>query len=178
MRPTFATSRLGLREINAEDGPELQAYQQLPSNWQLQAVDECEYADGARIERDLAFRGSGETRRLHTFVARDKAHGHLIGEVGISRTFPRTAAIFFSVTPDKWGMGYASELARFALSFGIEQLHVHRVTASVAVENPASCRVLEKAGMVREGTSRECIEARGRWWTEHQYAMIASDRRA
>ncbi|MEL6298353.1 MAG: GNAT family protein [Pseudomonadota bacterium] len=73
------------------------------------------------------------------------------------------AAIGFSVTPDSWGMGYASELARFALSFSFDQLHVHRVTASVAVENPASCRVLEKAGMVREGTSRQCIEARGQW---------------
>ena len=30
--------------------------------------------------------------------------------------------------------------------------------------------------MQREGVARECIFAQGRWWTEAQYAMLASDR--
>ena len=44
-----------------------------------------------------------------------------------------------------------------------------------AIENLACIRVLEKAGMVREGVARDCIWAQGRWWTEAKYAMLKPD---
>ncbi len=175
MLPTFKTDRLTLREISPDDGPELQAYQKRPENWRFQAVDPSEYSDGNRIERYMQFRGSGEERRLHAYVARAVPNDQLLGEVGISKTYPGTAAIGFSVDPGQWNRGYATELALFAISFGFDHLNLHRITASVAVENTASCRVLEKAGMVREGTARDCIKAQGRWWTEHQYAILKGD---
>ena len=177
MLTDLETPRLTLRELCLEDGPALQAYQSLPSNWQHQAVEPQEYSDGARVQRYLQYRGEGDGRRLFVFVARTTATGELVGEIGVSRTYPATLAVGFSVFPDKWGEGYATEMVRHALLFGFGHLKVHRITAAVAVENVACCRVLEKAGMILEGTSRECVEAQGRWWTEHQYAILAGDAR-
>ena len=177
MLPERTTPRLTLREISLADGPALQAYQSMPDNWRHQAVDPEEYSDGERIQRYLHYRGDGDERRLFVFVARSTSGDQLIGEIGISRTYPETVAIGFSVAPEHWGAGYATELARDALTFGFADLNAHRITAAVAVENVACCRVLEKIGMTREGTSRDCIRARGRWWTEHQYAILQSDKR-
>ncbi len=175
--PTFTTSRLILRELEVEDGPALQAYQGLPAHWCRQAAEPIEYADGKRIQRYFEYRGEGDRRRLYAFVAQNSLNGQLIGEIGIARTFPETFAIGFSVDPQFWGNGFATEMAHCALMFCFRDLDAHRITASVAVENVASCCVLEKIGMAREGTSRECIKAQGRWWDEHQYAIIASDKR-
>ena len=173
--PVLRTCRLTLREIRPEDGPALRAYQSAPANWQLQAVDPVEYSDGERIERYLQYRGEGNARRLYVFVAHNTSTKQLVGEIGISRTYPSTLAIGFSVDPQQWGNGYATEMARCSLTFGFDELKAHRITAAVAIENIASCCVLEKIGMTREGTSRECIFAQGRWWNEHQYAIIRSD---
>ena len=73
------------------------------------------------------------------------------------------------------GRGYGTELARAIVAFGFGVLSLNRITADVALENHACIRVLEKIGMQREGVARECIFAQGRWWTEAQYAMLASD---
>ena len=64
------------------------------------------------------------------------------------------------------------------LAFGFGDLRLNRIEADVALENHPCIRVLEKIGMQREGVSRECIFAQGRWWTEARYAMLASDRAA
>ncbi|MEO0618785.1 MAG: GNAT family protein [Pseudomonadota bacterium] len=173
--PVLTTERLTLREATLEDGPTLQAYQSRPENWQLQAVEPEEYADGERIARYLQYRGSGDARRIYAFVARRTATDDVIGETGISRVGPEIFELGFSVDPRHWGFGFAREMARSARDFSFDALMAHRVTAAVAMENVACCRVLETIGMTREGTSRDCIKAQGRWWSEHQYAILATD---
>ena len=71
--------------------------------------------------------------------------------------------------------GYGTEIAERLLAFGFEDLRLDRISADVAIENLACIRVLEKAGMVREGVARDCIWAQGRWWTEAQYVMRSGD---
>jgi ribosomal-protein-alanine N-acetyltransferase len=64
---------------------------------------------------------------------------------------------------DRWGHGYATEALRAILEIGHEQLGVERIVALAYVENDASRRVMEKAGMVPDGT----VEAYGRTMTRH-----------
>jgi len=175
--PELTTKRLTLSEAGLEDGPALMAYQRLPAHWRLQAVEPEEYTDGNRLARYIQYRGDGDARRLYVFVARNTATDQLIGEAGISQTYPKIFEIGFSVAPQHWGKNYGTEIARHLLEFGFCNLAAHRITASVAIENAVSCRVLEKIGMKREGTSRECRMAQGRWWDEHQYAILETDHR-
>ena len=51
-------------------------------------------------------------------------------------------------------MGYATEATRAIIGWAFQQPSLYRVNASTDVENHASARVMEKAGMIREGLLR------------------------
>src|SRR5215207_761466 len=53
--------------------------------------------------------------------------------------------------------GYATEATRAIINWAFQQPDIYRVNASTDVENIASQRVLEKAGLVREGLLRKYI---------------------
>ena len=56
-----------------------------------------------------------------------------------------------------WGRGYMTEAARAVVEYTLAQPSVWRIWAVCDVDNSASARVLEKAGLVREGTLRRYI---------------------
>ena len=56
-----------------------------------------------------------------------------------------------------WNQGYAAEALGAIVSWSLEQPFIFRVWAGCDVENRASARVLEKAGMKREGILRKWI---------------------
>jgi len=53
-----------------------------------------------------------------------------------------------------WGKGFMTEAVRVVANWLLEQPDIYRVFAVCDVENPASARVMEKTGMVREGILR------------------------
>lgn len=53
-----------------------------------------------------------------------------------------------------WGKGCATEVMRWLLGHALSHPHVHRAEAFCDIENSASARVLEKAGMAFEGVLR------------------------
>ena len=53
-----------------------------------------------------------------------------------------------------WGHGFATEALVFLVDWSLAQPEIFRAYAFCDVENPASARVMEKAGMVREGILR------------------------
>lgn len=67
------------------------------------------------------------------------------GGVTVSQTFDGLN-ISYHLTPESWGHGYATELVRDIVSFAFEDLRAHRLIGLVREANPASRRVLEKAG--------------------------------
>jgi ribosomal-protein-alanine N-acetyltransferase len=56
-----------------------------------------------------------------------------------------------------WGRGYATEAVKAVTAWALAQPAIYRVWAVCDVENIASARVLEKAGMQREGILRRYI---------------------
>jgi RimJ/RimL family protein N-acetyltransferase len=53
-----------------------------------------------------------------------------------------------------WGKGYMTEAVRAVAGWALRQPDVYRMFAVCDVENSASARVMEKAGMTREGILR------------------------
>jgi [ribosomal protein S5]-alanine N-acetyltransferase len=64
------------------------------------------------------------------------------------------AEIAFNVARHHWKKGIATASAAAVLGFAFEQLGLNRVEATCMPGNVGSRRVLEKIGMVREGTMR------------------------
>ncbi len=76
--------------------------------------------------------------------------GRLIGTTDI-RLDGHRGEIGYVLARSAWRQGYASEAASAVVAWGLAQPELHRVWAVCDVENPASARVMEKAGMTREG---------------------------
>ncbi len=56
-----------------------------------------------------------------------------------------------------WGQGFMTEAVRALIDLALYRLGFFRVEAACDIENVASARVMEKAGMIREGTLRRFI---------------------
>lgn len=84
--------------------------------------------------------------------------------------------IGYIVEPGSSGKGVASGLARGLLTAAFDHLGLRRVTASCNADNPASARVLEKAGMRREQHGIEdSWHAELGWVDGYQYAILARE---
>ncbi|MGY8914551.1 MAG: GNAT family N-acetyltransferase, partial [Flavobacteriales bacterium] len=62
--------------------------------------------------------------------------------------------VWYKIHVEHWNYGYATEALKAVIRFGFNTLQLHRIEAGCAVENIGSIKVLEKAGMIREGRKR------------------------
>jgi ribosomal-protein-alanine N-acetyltransferase len=74
-----------------------------------------------------------------------------------------------------WGRGIATEAARAVTHYAIEQHGLTRLFALPFAHNLASCRVLEKAGYIREALLRRSAIKDGTIVDQFQYAFIAPE---
>ena len=78
----------------------------------------------------------------------------LVGSCGIKHLDwgARCGEIGYWIGVPYWGRGLATEAVRLVTAFGVEDLDLGRIEAEVLATNPASGRVLDKAGYRRVGT--------------------------
>lgn len=76
---------------------------------------------------------------------------------------------------EQWGHGCGTAAVRQMLALGFDTLGLHRITGECHPGNLASGRVLEKAGLVREGCLREHRRQKGRWVDRLLYAVLDRD---
>lgn len=97
-----------------------------------------------------------------SFAMTRKSDGAFMGMCGIHPTFEYDRAdIGYWIGVPFWGQGYTTEAARRLIDFGFEELKLNRVFAAFFIRNPASRRVMEKAGMTFEGFQRQHIKRLG-----------------
>lgn len=76
--------------------------------------------------------------------------------IGMFSMHPMTMKIEvgYALARPYWGKGYMTEALRAVIAWALKQPDIYRVQAFCDVENIASRRVMEKAGMTREGRLR------------------------
>ncbi|MGF1484020.1 MAG: GNAT family N-acetyltransferase [Opitutales bacterium] len=105
-----------------------------------------------------------------------RATAELIGSIGTSLDLEhRRAELGYWIAPDHWNRGYATEALRALIDHGFNTTEILRFSAYHFANNPASGRVLQKAGMSLEGTLRQYIRKNGRQLDCHVYAMLRSE---
>lgn len=102
---------------------------------------------------------------------------NFIGEMGLVLAPQRfkKAEISYSIHPTHWRKGYATEALCKGLEFAFNTLKLRRIEAGVAVANLPSIRVLEKAGLRREGQHRKILPLITGWSDNYTYAILATD---
>jgi len=102
--------------------------------------------------------------------------GELVGICGLLIDENREQAeLWYLVDPSHAGRGYATEATRQLLALGFGEFHLQRIRAGVLPENPASMRVLEKAGFRNEGLQRKAIRVHGELRDEYVYAILRDE---
>ncbi|MFJ2025579.1 GNAT family N-acetyltransferase [Streptomyces sp. NPDC087897] len=77
----------------------------------------------------------------------------VIGLVSLRRRAPATGTISYILRDDSWGNGYATHAVHQVVTVAFTSAGLDRLEAMHHPDNPASGRVLAKAGFVRVGTA-------------------------
>lgn len=103
--------------------------------------------------------------------------GHAAGGIGVylgKGISCKTGDFGYWLGEPFWGRGIMSEVARAVAPYAMERFGLCRLEASVFAWNPASMRVLERAGFVLEGVSRASVFKDGELIDEANYALVDS----
>lgn len=101
--------------------------------------------------------------------------------VGYCNVFPHYREDFqyghigYAIHNNYWGRGYATECVRGLVKLGFDDIGLHRLEAHVNLDNPASSRVLEKAGFTFECVRKGFIYEDGEW-TDNKIYYINNDK--
>ncbi|MEU1673002.1 GNAT family N-acetyltransferase [Streptomyces roseifaciens] len=93
----------------------------------------------------------------------ERDSGVVVGSIGLF--WPPAEGVLelgYGVVASRRGRGYATETTRALAAFALAAPGVHTVTAGVELSNPASVRVLEKAGFQRYDTTPADAETAAR----------------
>ena len=101
--------------------------------------------------------------------------GEAVGGVGYTLQYDvdrRSAEIGYWLGEEFWGRGIATEALIAVTDHAFASHDLCRVFANVFEWNPASARVLEKAGYTFEGRLRKSVTKEGQTIDQLMYAMI------
>ena len=155
-REIIRTERLVLRPLREEDAqpiferlssdPEVMAY--LPTR-PATTPEDAE----AMVKRSKDAWESGDAYIWAITRAND---GELIGNI-VLRSEGFKCETGYSLAKSEWGKGYMSEAVKAVADMALNEMGVYRVWAVCDLENIGSARVLEKAGMEKEGILKRFV---------------------
>lgn len=100
----------------------------------------------------------------------------VVGAVGLHmQVQDHSAELGYWVSRQRWNQGVASEAVRRIVEFGFDEIGLHRIFAHHMTINPASGRVLQKAGFRHEGTLRQHVRKYGRYHDIEIYGLLAGE---
>ena len=154
---TFATARLVARLPRADDAPAVfAAYASDPAVTRYLTWPDYERVEplAAFLQEAAANWEKRDATRPLAWLLCLKGTDTPIGSIGVTFEGGGRALFGYVLANKFWGHGFAAEALTFLVDWSLAQPDLHRAWAFCDVENPASARVMEKAGMVREGVLR------------------------
>ena len=149
----FATDRMHLRPIVMADAePILQAYATDPAvtrflTWRPHRGIEDTQAY-------IAYCLAAPADQSRTYILLGKTNDGVRGAIELRRTGPNRMGFGYVLARRWWGQGLATEMLSVLVNWGLSQPEIFRVGDVCDVDNAASARVMEKAGLLREGLLR------------------------
>ncbi len=170
-------NRLTLKELNLGDLDNIHLLLSLPETDEFNTMgipENIEFTE--RLLADWLGIRELVPRTKYVFKIED-TESNFIGLIGLNMGKPNylTGEVWYKLHKDFWNRGYGTEALKRLLEFCFSDLKLHRIEAGCAVENYGSIRVLEKAGMIREGRKRKKLPIRGEWVDNYFYAILEED---
>jgi len=152
--PTLDTPRLHLRPARLADAQAIfDSYATDPEVVRYLCFRPHRSLEDTRVFLEAVERAweTGEGER--TWVLEHREAGRIVGAFGIRGTPPRVE-VGYVLERAHWGEGLMTEVLVAMRDAAFADPDIHRLQALCDVENVASARVMEKAGMVLEGMLR------------------------
>jgi len=146
-----------------------------------------------REHQPLQERTEEELRQhLHRYTEHDLGHPHhreykwvvidteslepvgvvSFGKLDIGQKIGR---IGYSIHPSWWGKGFGAASVGAVVKKIFNESDCKRIEAECSIHNPASVRVLEKNGFVKEGVKRGYLEIRGERVDHYSFGLLKED---
>jgi RimJ/RimL family protein N-acetyltransferase len=112
------------------------------------------------------------------YKAIDTETGVTVGHISLGGISKKNKAGRISrvlVAPEHQGKGYCRQMVSALLKIGFEDLKLHRICLGVYDFNKAAISCYQKAGMVIEGTNRDCLLFKGNWWSLIEMSMLEDE---
>lgn len=151
------TDRILLRKFNLNDADDMY------NNW---ATD----PEVSRYLNWLPHKSLDETKELLNLWLKEYENEHCyrwcivnketnqaIGSIDVVHLFKDACCceIGYAMSRKYWGQGIMTEVLKSVINYLFEEANFNRIQARFDVDNPASCRVMQKAGLSYEGTMRQ-----------------------
>lgn len=149
--PKIETERLILRAFTIADSSEVQRMAgkvEVASNTLAMPFP---YHDGMAEAWISTHQQEFEDHKSVILAIELKAQHILAGAIGLSLQFPyNNAELGYWIGQEYWGKGYCTEAVKAMIEFGFQHMKLHKIYANYFHNNPASGRVMKKAGMKYE----------------------------
>lgn len=148
------TQRLALRDILKEDQAELHRLRSDP-----EVIRYMEYLRSDTAAETWAWiqetieHNSLKPRQSYNLVIKQRSDNQILGWIGIGQATCESASVLdfgYALFPEFWGQGFAPEALSAVLRIGFARLGADLIFGECDLNNPASGRVMEKAGLRME----------------------------
>ena len=86
--------------------------------------------------------------------------------------YRKSAEIGYFLGEPFWNKGIATVAVKLISDYGFRELGIVRIQTGIYEYNPASMRVLEKCGFIREGVFKKSVFKMNQLWDEVRYSKI------
>ena len=156
------TKRLWLRWPRAADSAAITAFATLAEVAQMTAAIPHPYPP-KEADRFI-FKARAENAAgvaLHLAMTRKSGPRVIFGVISAVANGEKDVEIGYALAPEMWGKGFASEAVRMVVDTIFALTPAMRILANSRDNNPASRRVLEKAGLAYVDSGLDMLAARG-----------------
>ena len=154
------TERLLLKPFILDDA---KSVQELAGNYNVAKTTSNiphPYKNGMAEEWIMTHSPAWEEKSSVTYAIFSKLTNNLIGAIGLVGIKGTKGGMGYWIGEPYWNQGYCTEATKAFLDFCFNTMKLESVEAEHLVSNPASGRVMEKAGMVYK-TSKEIEDRDG-----------------
>lgn len=169
--PTLETERLVLRPFQDNDLADYFAMLNSPEVRSSLRISDRE-GPAEALNKMAAWLGQWELRGTGHWALGEKATGKFVGSVGLNRPerddWPGVE-VGWTLHPDQWGRGYATEAGAAAVRYGFEHLGERRLFSCILVDNNRSQAVARRLGfqlLEEKSMSMLPAELHGVWFLD------------
>ena len=119
-----------------------------------------------------------DTSEAFVYKAIEEETGNIVGHIslgGISKKNKAGRITRVLVDPGQQGKGYCRQMVSAILKIGFNELKLHRIALGVYDFNKAAISCYKKAGLVIEGTNRDCLLFKGQWWSLTEMSILEAE---